>query len=123
MQHQSSEHLSSGPRVIRSLISAAFCQFHRIAHDHLNPGLGETMPAPGRWRLLCELQCALHFLLLLLERSRDFIGLQRLGKQHAKARVSVFRAGGMLHPSLPLKPLVVFPVDREASIFIPSHAR
>ena len=33
------------------------------------------------------------------------------------------RVGGMLHRSLALKPLAVFPVDRETSIFIPSHAR
>ena len=33
------------------------------------------------------------------------------------------RAGGILHRSLALKPLAVFPVDRETSIFIPSHAR
>jgi hypothetical protein len=42
------EHLFSSPRVIRSSICAAFCQFHGMAHDHLKPGLSETMTAPGR---------------------------------------------------------------------------
>jgi hypothetical protein len=41
-------HLSSSPRAIRSSISAAFCQFDGIRHDQLKPGLGETVPAPGR---------------------------------------------------------------------------